>query len=438
MMDEQGSSRTPRCPPAEPSAELQKLLALARKSLSGAPPKRHAASLQQVQHRLEQRARRRRVWLGAGAAACLLSTLALASFWLRPAAALHFEVSNGTLLPSGVVEAKAEGTRLSFSDGTQLALDPKGRAQVEALSPEGAELGLERGHAKLDVVHRRGARWSVRAGPYLVRVTGTSFELEFDPEQRWLKLDLLVGSVSVSGPLIDGALQVSAGQRLLVRSGDALVLVQRRDAEEQAAASVPAAATPAVPVEPQPPVVTDEPPAPPAPRQVEPRARRQHPAAREHAAPVASWRERVARGEFAAVLQDAQKHDTRRVLSEAPLDDLEALADAARYARRPDIARPALLALRERFGSARAAREASFLLGRLDESAGDARSAFAWYERYLIEESDGAYAAAALGRQLLLARELRLERAGALAREYLRRFPRGPYAAAAREIVGAD
>jgi TolA-binding protein len=150
-----------------------------------------------------------------------------------------------------------------------------------------------------------------------------------------------------------------------------------------------------------------------------------------------TWHQQVAAGQFAEVIALAEARDLARVLREAPLDDLEALADAARYARRNDVARPALLALRERFAGSRAAREAAFLLGRLEEREGAARGALSWYERYLSDDPNGAYASQALGRQLSLSSELGAQRARAVAREYLLRFPRGPYAARARELSGA-
>ena len=431
---------------AELSAELEQLLGLARKSLTGRPPRRSAANPQQIERILAGRSRRRRAVGAALLAGAALLGGVLWFLWLRPGreVALRFEVNHGTLSGAGVVEATAEGTRVSFSDGTELALAAHGRARVEAVSSHGAELGLEQGRAKLDVVRRPGARWSVHAGPYLVRVTGTSFELEFEPEQRWLKLDLLVGSVSVSGPLIDGALQVSAGQRLLVRPGDALVLVQRRESQLAAPAPVAPALAPVF-VEPGPPPAPPEPPGdvsrPRAANSERPAPRRASAPPRSvPAAPAAgeSWQHKVAAGKSAEVIALAETRELAELLRDAPAEDLEALADAARYARRSELARPALLALRERFAGSRGARDAAFLLGRLDESGGATSAALAWYQRYLSDDPNGPYASQALGRQLSLSHELGPEPARALAREYLQRFPRGPYAARARELSGGQ
>ena len=113
---------------------------------------------------------------------------------------------------------------------------------------------------------------------------------------------------------------------------------------------------------------------------------------------------------------------------------IKALADAARYARRSDLARRALIAKRQRFAGSGGAREAAFFLGRLAEDNGG--GALEWYDRYLSESPRGAYASQALGRKMMLVYQQRGEAAAApLARDYLGRYPAGPYASAARKIV---
>ena len=81
--------------------------------------------------------------------------------------------------------------------------------------------------------------------------------------------------------------------------------------------------------------------------------------------------------------------------------------------------------------------EKLFLLGRLheqdrygpDESLG-------WYDRFLVEAPAGAGMSDALGRKMtLLQRWKRHTEAVAVARDYLRRFPGGTYATAARAVV---
>jgi hypothetical protein len=113
---------------------------------------------------------------------------------------------------------------------------------------------------------------------------------------------------------------------------------------------------------------------------------------------------------------------------------LFALADAARYRRRVDLARAALLAQRRRFpGSPRAL----FLLGRVEEARGGGMAqAIRWYDEYLAQAPMGAYAAEALGRKMTITSKVGgPAKARPVAEEYLRRFPKGTYAGSARAIL---
>src|SRR5688572_22427196 len=77
---------------------------------------------------------------------------------------------------------------LSFSDGSSVELAPGSRASVGELSRHGAELTLAAGNASVHVVHREQTRWLVNAGPFRVRVTGTRFEVGWDPKSDEFRL----------------------------------------------------------------------------------------------------------------------------------------------------------------------------------------------------------------------------------------------------------
>ena len=129
----------------------------------------------------------------------------------------------------------------------------------------------------------------------------------------------------------------------------------------------------------------------------------------------------------------------KATLESASSDDLLALADAARYRRRTDLARDALLAERRRFPGSPHSLDAAFLLGRVEEAGGHGpERAIQWYDEYLIRAPTGTYASEALGRKMTLTSKLGgTSRARPIAEEYLRRFPAGTYAGPARAIVGA-
>jgi TolA-binding protein len=151
--------------------------------------------------------------------------------------------------------------------------------------------------------------------------------------------------------------------------------------------------------------------------------------------PHTAWARQVAQGKFQAVIDEAQRRGLEQTLAGASIEDLSALADAARYASSTGIARRALLAERQRFPRSSAAHEAAFFLGRLAEERGD--GALEWYDRYLAESPKGPYASQALGRRMMIFYRQRGKGTTLpLAQGYLERFPNGPYASAARKIVG--
>ena len=143
----------------------------------------------------------------------------------------------------------------------------------------------------------------------------------------------------------------------------------------------------------------------------------------------------MARGDFEAVVEAAERRGIESVLAHGSRAELSALADAARYTRRSRLAGRALNAERERFPETAEGREASFFLGNLAEDGGDRSGAVSWYGRYLREDAAGTYAAQALGRKMLIESRRGSSSAGIDAEEYLHRFPSGSYADAARLIL---
>jgi len=76
---------------------------------------------------------------------------------------------------------------LSFSEGSVVELAPLSRGRVTRTTTHGAEVLLETGRAKVDVLHRADSDWTILAGPYTVRVTGTSFDVSFEGGPRHWK-----------------------------------------------------------------------------------------------------------------------------------------------------------------------------------------------------------------------------------------------------------
>jgi hypothetical protein len=321
--------------------------------------------------------------------------------------------------------------KLRFTEGSELEFHAGARGRLRSVDANGARFAIERGTASVQVAHRPGAHWLVDAGPFLIAVKGTTFTVAWDATGEQLDVRMEQGTVSVTGPLSEGAITVSAGQRLAINLPRREVVL--RDVEG-AAASHPAMA----PVSPEPERTPtkhglDGEPGDSAGGAT---GRRLGARARGAVASPRNWAAALVVGDADSILRDVERRGLARCLAEASGEDLSALADAARYRRRDSLAKEALLAQRSRFPGSARARDAAFLLGRLEEVREGGRSkALSWYERYLEEAPAGAYASEALGREMIVTQDLiGFAAAQRVAEDYLRRFPTGTYAGAARAL----
>ena len=387
--------------------------------------------------------RSRRAWrFGAGAAAAL--GVAVLIVWPRLSALvvkppLTFAMTQGELQAGGYFRSGAQvRSAIQFSDGTQVALVAGARGRIATVDARGARVTLDEGEAHVAVVPRLGARWQFDAGPFVVHVQGTEFGLAWKGDEGRLDVRLHKGSVTVTGPLSAEVIALHPGQWLTVRLAAREVFVREFDRAASAALSGDATATPAA-TTPATRVPGLAPPAPaPAPAGGPARTRRPlHASPAQPASPDLAWGPARAEGDWNRILDLATQRGLDRTLAERSSEDLALLADAAYYLRRDDIAERALLAQRQRFPGSTRAKDAAFLLGRIVEAkVGGASAALDWYDRHLEEAPNGAYASEALGRKLtVLARLHGKVAARPVAAEYLRRYPGGSYARAARAYV---
>lgn len=401
-------------------------------------PLQRMEGLQVVRDRLRQRqaARPRRVGISLVAMAAGLAAVVLVGRgqWQAERAesrAIGFEIRGGAIGDGGYIRSfDSTGTVLHFAEGTELHLKAGARGRLGTIDSRGARLAIEQGEAEVKVTPRPGARWLVDAGPFLIRVRGTVFTASWDGVSEQLDVTMSKGLVSVTGPLAEGALSVSAGQRLTVDLRRHEVLLKEVDGAAVRAGAAsggvggefggevgqvgqtrPAAA------------VFREP------------ALRAVPAHAGSTNGARGWSAALAAGDLDLILREAERLGLRRSLSESSRQDLAALADAARYRRRDEIAYQALSAERDRFSGSLRARDAAFLLGRLEEGRGHDGSSLQWYDLYLREAPSGAYSSEALGRKMMAVKRLRGSGAArAIAEVYLKRFPSGTYAGAARAL----
>jgi ferric-dicitrate binding protein FerR (iron transport regulator) len=398
------------------------LFELARETLGDLTPTRAHRGRLKLRTRSAVRRRPGR-WLavaslGAAATAAVVLGPRLLHPGPGPATPLTFVVQGGSVEASGTIRATAdEAPALKFVDGTFIKLAPGSTGRLGEVDDRGAHVAIDDGSALVNVIPKPRARWVIDAGPFRIAVHGTVFTAAWDKTRGRLDVRLEHGLVSVTGPVTAEPIPMHTGQHLTVTLRQKKVLLRDLDAlddrlddgaEAPAAAAVaPVGATP-VPVRPV------------------------------HAARPAtrSWTAELAAGHFDAILEDAAR-DLSRALSARSTDELAALADAARYRRRDDVADRALHAQRRRFPGTARATDAAFFLGRLSESKGAPGQAVGWYDRYLGEAPDGPYASDALGRKMVAVRDLRGDAAARdIADEYVRRFPRGSYAGAASALRG--
>jgi len=367
---------------------------------------------------------------GIAVALCALVALQITSVlrkrWpAREAATLAYRVDGGSVLEGGYLrESGHSGMNVVFNEGSKLALAPGTRSRLRVVDRDGAHVAIERGKGSFQVAHKSNRRWLVDVGPFLVTVTGTVFTVSWDPVSEELDLRLREGSVVVSGPVSAGEITLRAGQRLVANLAKVETVIteetpERARSELPSALPAPAVAPPGL----QPSIPSPSP---------TPAASTVAKLTGDH-----QWSRKLARGQWDRILQDADHIGVEATLSEASSEDLFALANAARYRHRFDLARSTLLAERRRFPGSPRTLEAIYLLGRVEESreTGTAQ-AIVWYDEYLTRSPTGPLVGEALGRKMTLTEKLEgPARARSLAEDYLRRFPKGNYAGSARELL---
>jgi hypothetical protein len=323
-------------------------------------------------------------------------------------------VDNGEAPADGfIVVPQAEESVVAFSDGSKVRMAERTRGRVCEVSRRGARFALEEGKLFIDIVPRAQAQWTFEAGPFRVNVHGTAFTVAWNPVAELFDVRLASGAISIASPLAGPEIQMHAGQSLRVNLRDQTINLEPTNLRE-----------------PLPPV--HSPSTSPQTPQVASPGRSEAPRWSHR-----GWAARLSAEGAADIIADADRRGLSSVLERADSDDLWALANAARYAGRYQLASQALLAQRRRFPATDRAREAAFLLGRLHDGEPDgAAQAIGWYDRYLLEAREGADVSDALGRKMtLLQRWHKTEDALSVAQDYLRRFPHGTYAKAALALV---
>ncbi len=339
-------------------------------------------------------------------------TIAVTS-WLEPDT-LTYEVV-GAIDHAGQIKTSATPATLTFSDDSTIVANPQTALSLSVVGEHAALARVQAGKLNVKVTHADETDWRFLAGPYEVRVIGTEFELNWKPATEQLSVVMHEGRVRIIGPEA-GETFLNAGQsrtfgtppkaKVATAAQGTSAKVVRAEASSVSKGS--------------------------APDQGSGEVARADAAIGASLRAAPSWAKLVGKGLFSEVIQEAERVGLEHALSTRGVQDLQALAQAAHYTGRSALALDAWAKARQRFGS----KQAAFFMGRIYDQRGNAQSALRWLNVYLAEAGSDVYASEALGRKLTLVQRVQGEaQAEAVAREYLRRFPKGPYARTARELV---
>ena len=342
----------------------------------------------------------------APAAAAAALTIAVTS-WLTPTALTYAVI--GAVDHGGHIKTGGAAATLSFSDDSTIVANPDTALSVSVVGEHAALARLQAGKLKVKVKHADETDWRFLAGPYEVRVIGTQFELNWKPATEQLSVVMHEGRVRVIGPEASETF-LNAGQSRTFGTPPKAKLASAaldsdRSGPKHAAGDAPAH---------------------------EAKLGAVSAAGNRTVAVQPSWAKLVGKGLFSEVVDDAERVGLQQALNTRSAQDLQALAQAAHYTGRSALALDAWAKVRQRFGG----KQAAFFMGRIYDQRGNAQSALRWLNVYLAEAGSDVYASEALGRKLTLVQRLQGEaQAEAVARDYLRRFPKGAYARTARELV---
>jgi transmembrane sensor len=370
------------------------------------------------------------VWAG-GVALALVTTVVLVLAQRR--AALTFQVDGAPGLAKTWLAAPGSAPlRLSFSEGTSVRLEAASRARVADIDAHGASLSLESGSLHAEVVHQSDSAWKVVAGPFTVAVTGTVFDVNWDPNSEQLAVSVARGSVVVRDP--------AAGTEQVVHTAETLHTSSAGHRFELTAAGVgsaallpaPMAADAAEPAAPEASATLAHDVASAAPEEAV-----EAPAPKDESPKTSQWREYAKRGALREAFASADAAGFAASCALATPADLLLLGDGARLSGKPDRAIEALLALRRRFPGDPRRAAAAFALGKVAfDQRGAYEQAAEWFSTSLREQPNGVLAREASGR-LIEALRRADDSAGArrAARDYLAKYPEGPHADLARSVL---
>ncbi|MET0593557.1 MAG: FecR family protein [Polyangiaceae bacterium] len=372
------------------------------------------------------------LWLAAAA----LTVIVVVLLSIRSLPTKQFTVDNRPAVAGVHLSESAAEQVLRFSEGSVITLNSGSSLDVREVGGHGAHLAIDHGSVNVDIVPRPDARWTIDAGPFVVRVLGTAFRVDWQPESQHFVVSVFRGTVSVSGPMLVEGRAINADTRCTIDWKEQRILIEtmsHADAPrpEDVAGMAPRAiaAGTAETLRAHPPSTLPQPLS-----SAEKRSRsgssRSVDRRRDHRSE--GWRDLERAGHFDRAIEEVERVGLDSTYELASAEDLMSLARAARFVGREDVSKGALLSCRRRFPGSQSAAMAAYLLGRNATPS----EAVQWFTTYLHEQPDGVWAREASGRLIEANRATGNVRAAReAAKQYLVRYPAGPHAEFAKMVL---
>lgn len=325
-----------------------------------------------------------------------------------------------------------DSEQISLEDGTQVVFLQNSTGRISQNVTHRGEVSLENGRVTLAVPHRQDTNWKVFAGPYKVAVTGTKFEVRWNPQSSDLTVNVFEGSVVVTGPLLETGHSVTSNRSLSANLQQSSVQMtpvdpslenqQHTDTgtgskQRSAVRSGRKSGTHGV------------------------YSRLSNAAQKnrktESVDPL-EWVTYAQNGQYDKVSEIIQSTGLNQMLKDAPPSAWLILGNAARQSRDFNTARTVYSNLRDRYPNSGHATTAALYLGRM---AFDQQHQYAvaakWFKIYLSEQKGGTLHREVLGRLMETQYKANMHSdAKHTATKYLEQYPEGPQAGRARELSG--
>ena len=322
-----------------------------------------------------------------------------------------------------------ENTIVHFDGGSQFDFGEFSEARVVKASGREVTIDLTQGKVRANVnpASRRG--WTVRAGPYAVVVKGTIFAVSWDNASAILSVSVDRGRVVVLGPGLDiEGVPLAAGNSLKADANAGRITFERTNKEEALIAELANDGEPSLPSE----IASVK------------RAKKNksevkvQPSTAKSKSSLVVCRQLYGEKDYAGALESAEKSGLLDAGKSRNLaqDDLWMFANAARYARRVNLANDLFAAYRSRFSGTPRAHTAAFLLGKSAMGLRDLGAAKKWFGLYLAETPNGPLAEEALGHLIDIHANMgNKPRAQQLARDYLSKYSGGYFSKQAHQVL---